>query len=114
MCLLIIIGILGGAIVLIVKQFIEFGSELPLLAEKIGNYIEDIQRFVRDTFEIAVQTQSDYLDDMVENSISSGGAILTYTASSTLSILTTIFLLVIYILYHVLPHVFQKSNLHGF
>jgi predicted PurR-regulated permease PerM len=95
-CLLGVVTLLGAAIALIVNQFIQFGTELPAITDKLARYAERLQDFIEDRFDISSQNQTGYVENMVENALQSSGALLTATATSTLGFLTSAFLVVLY------------------
>jgi len=96
LCLLVMVALLGGALVLIVNQFLQFGTEIPAIADKVGDYAGRLQDVIEDRFNIPPQSQTGYLEDMLENALRSGGALLTATATGTLGLLTSAFLIVLY------------------
>lgn len=96
LCLFLVVALLGGAIVLIVNQFLQFGTEIPAIADKLGDYAGQLQDMIEDRFDISAKNQTGYLENMLENALQSGGALLTATATGTLSFLTSAFLIVLY------------------
>lgn len=114
-CLLLIIALLGGAIVLIVNQFLQFGTEIPAIAEKLAMHSEKVQVYIEDTFDISSKNQLDYVNDLLQNALQSGGAVLSATASNTLGFLMSAFLISLYFFFFMYYRTFfRKNNLHGF
>jgi predicted PurR-regulated permease PerM len=111
-CLMLVIALLGGAVALIVNQFVQFGSEIPIIADKLAQQISNIQDFIETAFNIPIKNQSDYLDDMILNTLQSGGAILTSTATGTLGFLMTTLLIILYIFFIMYYRTFFKKVLY--
>jgi predicted PurR-regulated permease PerM len=107
-----VIALLGGAVMLIVNQLMQFGSEIPIIADKLAQQAENLQRFITSTFDIPVEAQTEYLDDIIENTLRSGSTFITSTATGTVGFLMSALLISLYIFFIMYYRNFFKKVLY--
>lgn len=94
--LLVMSLLLGGIIYLLINQLQQFGSEWPLLKDKINQSIASLSIYLRDEWEIDTVTQQNYTDQFLRNAPNYLFGFLQKTITSSAASLVLLFLIPIY------------------
>ncbi len=91
--LLLAIVVLGAIFYFLSSQIIQFGEMLPVMKQKFGQILVDLQNWIARTFGIDIEKQVQYLNEAA----SSNKALLGQTLSGALGMFSVIFLIPVYI-----------------
>ncbi|MFT2008324.1 AI-2E family transporter [Pontibacter sp. 13R65] len=91
--LLLAILVIGAILFFLSSQIIQFGEMVPVMKEKFGQIILDLENWIARTFGISLEKQAQYLNEAA----SSNKAILGRTLSGALGMFSVIFLIPVYI-----------------
>jgi predicted PurR-regulated permease PerM len=107
-CMLLVIIGFGGLIYLILNQLIQFGSELPLLAQRLNTHLLNLRQFAIETFNVEADMLMGYVEDMLNNFLMSSGAFIAATATGTINLISTSFIVLIYMFFLMYYRTFFK------
>lgn len=108
-CLVFAIAIAYGLFYLVYTQIGELAAETPKLIERGDHLINHLQTFMSKNFNITRQRQIEEVRKYINQSIQTGGAILTSTLLATTNTLATVSLMPLYIFFFLLYRDFFRS-----
>ncbi|WP_187261049.1 AI-2E family transporter [Pontibacter beigongshangensis] len=91
--LLLAVLVLGGILYFLSSQIIQFGEMLPVMKEKFGQILTDLETWIARTFGITLDKQAQYLNEAA----SSNKELLGRTLSGALGLFSVVFLIPVYI-----------------
>ena len=103
----------------LVTQMSQFSEALPQLKERMAEYLEGMKHFVNERFHLSASKQQEYIEQGLNQTVSSGGtvAVATLSAVGSIAIILTIipvyvFLLLLYkpLLLEFIRQLFSKQN----
>jgi predicted PurR-regulated permease PerM len=108
-CLLLTLAAIGGILYAVSMQISNFTEVVPQLMERGNKFLDQVQTFADERFNINRQRQITEVRKYLNESIAEGGAILTSTLLATTSALTDVFLILIFIFFFLLYRDFFRS-----
>jgi predicted PurR-regulated permease PerM len=108
-CLLLTLAAIGGILYAVSMQISNFTEVVPQLVERGNKFLDQVQTFADERFNINRQRQLTEVRKYLNESIAEGGAILTSTLLATTSALTDVFLILIFIFFFLLYRDFFRS-----
>jgi predicted PurR-regulated permease PerM len=108
-CLLVMVAVLGLLLNFIYSQIMNFAEELPQMAGRANELLEQVQVWVEKTFKVRKSTQIPMLKNSVTEWARTHSAFFTSTLSATTSTLGTISLLPILIFFFLLYRDFFRK-----
>jgi predicted PurR-regulated permease PerM len=108
-CLLLTLAAIGGILYAVSMQISNFTEVVPQLIERGNKFLDQVQTFADERFNINRQRQLTEVRKYLNESIAEGGAILTSTLLATTSALTDVFLILIFIFFFLLYRDFFRS-----
>lgn len=108
-CLLVMVAVLGLLLTFIYSQLMNFAEELPQMAGRANELLEQVQVWVEKTFQVRKSTQIPMLKNSVTEWASTHSAFFASTLSATTSTLGTISLLPILIFFFLLYRDFFRK-----
>ncbi|GAB3766084.1 AI-2E family transporter [Spirosoma pomorum] len=108
-CLLLTLAAIAGILYAVSMQISNFTEVVPQLMERGNKFLDQVQTFADERFNINRQRQITEVRKYLNESIAEGGAILTSTLLATTSALTDVFLILIFIFFFLLYRDFFRS-----
>ena len=108
-CLILALGVITGLFYAISVQISSFSEVVPKLVERGSIYINKLQTFADERFNIDRQRQVSEVRKYLNQALSEGGTILTSTLLATTSTLTNVFLVLIFGFFFLLYRDFFRS-----
>lgn len=91
--MLIAIIIFGSVLYFLSSQIVGFGENFPVLKEKFGSLLKELQQWVQQTFGMSIEKQVQLINEAVDSS----KGMLGKTLGTALGILTVVFILPVYV-----------------
>lgn len=109
LCLLLALGVLTALFWGVSIQISNFSEVMPKFAKKGSDYIDSIRTFADERLNIDRQRQVSEIKKYLNQALSEGGTILTSTLLATTSILTNMFLVLLFAFFFLLYRDFFRS-----
>lgn len=109
LCLILTLAVLVGILYAVSMQIRSFAEVLPQLVERGNKYLNEIQTYADERFNIDKQRQISEVRKYLNQALSEGGTILTSTLLATTSTLTDVFLILLFIFFFLLYRDFFRS-----
>jgi predicted PurR-regulated permease PerM len=109
LCLILTLAIIVGILYAVSIQISSFSEVLPKLADRGTKYINQIQTYADERFNIDRQRQVSEIKKYLNQGLAEGGTILTSTLMATTSTLTDILLVLLFIFFFLLYRDFFRS-----
>ena len=108
-CLILTLAVITGILYAVSVQISSFAEVIPKLIIRGNKYLDQIQTFADEKFNIDRQRQLSEVRKYLNQAMAEGGAILTSTLLATTSTLTDIFLVLLFIFFFLLYRDFFRS-----
>ena len=109
LCLVLTLAVISGVLYAVSMQVSNFAEVIPQLIERGNTYLNQIQNYADEQFNIDRQRQITEVRKYVNQLLAEGGTILTSTLLATTSALTDVFLILLFIFFFLLYRDFFRS-----
>ena len=109
LCLILTLAVISGILYAVSMQVGNFAKVVPQLIERGNTYLNQIQNYADERFNIDRQQQITEVRKYVNQLLAEGGTILTTTLLATTSALTDVFLILLFIFFFLLYRDFFRS-----
>ncbi len=109
LCLILTLTIISGILYAVSMQVSNFAEVVPQLIERGNTYLNQIQNYADEQFNIDRKRQITEVRKYVNQLLAEGGTILTTTLLATTSALTDVFLILLFIFFFLLYRDFFRS-----
>lgn len=97
--LLVVLIFLGGVFFLIFNEMVGFYDEIPIITERIGDSLYQLQLFIENRFSISPENQISWLNDNLTKLLENSGDLFTGLLSTTSGFLAKLFIIPFYIFF---------------